>query len=294
MSCKICNQEKVTVIYEGQIRDGRFGQKTNSSVKMFQCTQCETIWHEPVEKDYEDYYTSTRYREKLENTSSIQKFYEMHDEESLQKLTYTGTKIFRDKLVMDIGCGGGAFLDYLLGVARKIIGIEPSKAYRDEMTKKGYKTFPYMKEAISEYANHVDIITSFDVIEHVEQPGDFLREIYQLLNKKGQAIIGTPTQTPIMCSLLGTAYKEFLFSVQHPWIFNEASLKILAKQVGFSKVEIKYYQRYGIGNCISWLINKEPKGNVEFDFVSATLDEVWKTECSTNKLSDYIVLYVEK
>lgn len=294
MACRICNQERVTVIYDGQIRDGGVGRKTSQVVKMFQCEGCGIIWHDPVEEDYEEYYESTRYREELESTTSIEKFYELHDEETLNKLTYTGTKIYRDKLVMDVGCGGGAFLDYLLGVAKRIIGVEPSTVYRNEMSKKGYKTYKYMKDAMNEYGNCIDVITSFDVIEHVNNPEEFLKEVYQLLNENGQAIIGTPTQTPIMCSLLGDTYKEFLFSVQHPWILNEKGLRMLAERVGFNKVEVKYYQRYGIGNCISWLINKEPRGNIKFDFISETLDEVWKKECNSSKLSDYIVLYVEK
>lgn len=67
-----------------------------------------------------------------------------------------------------------------------------------------------------------DVITSFDVIEHVEDPREFLQDVYDLLSPKRQAIIGTPTDAPVMRELLGEIYeKNQLFSTQHPWIFGE-------------------------------------------------------------------------
>lgn len=59
----------------------------------------------------------------------------MYDKESLDKLTYTGTDIFRHKIVAGIGCGCGTFLAFLSGMVQEIIAIEPSEVYRSVMRK---------------------------------------------------------------------------------------------------------------------------------------------------------------
>lgn len=98
-----------------------------------------------------------------------------------------------------------------------------------------------------------------------------------------------------MRNLLGEIYeKKLLFSTQHLWIFSESNLKMLAEQVGFKKVEIKYFQRYGIGNLLGWLREKQPCSDLKNVLIMDILDGMYKSECSVNKKADYIVMYLEK
>lgn len=295
MRCQICNGENIEINYEGYIRNGATNVKTKNKVEIYKCSDCGVIWHDKTDKDYEEYYVNEDYRRELESTSDINDFYRMHDFESFDKFTYVGTEASRNKVVADIGCGGGAFLDYLSGVAKEVIAIEPSRTYRSEMDKRGYRTYPFASEAIKDYNNKIDIVVSFDVIEHVDDPQEFLNEIYNLMGLGGKAIIGTPTQTPIMRELLGGIYEEkLLFSTQHLWIFGENNLKLMAEKAGFSNATVKYKQRYGLGNLLAWMQFHKPKGHFKYDFITETMDEVWKRECERQGLSDYILLYLEK
>lgn len=294
MKCEICGSERIKISYHGLIRDGGLGKYTDNPVTMFRCLDCGVIWHEQV-YDNKEYYESEKYRENLEGTSEEEEFYRLHDKESMDKFFYTGTEIFRKKIVADIGCGCGAFLDYLRGVADKVIAIEPSEKYRNIMKKKKFYTYAYSSEAHKEWHGKINIITSFDVIEHVQNPKDFIHDVYELLSYNGKAIIGTPTDAPIMRKLLGEVYeKELLFSTQHLWIFSEESLRLLAEQEGFAKISVKYFQRYGIGNMVGWIRDKKPGTAIQDDFISETLNTVWKSQCSENGLADYIVLYLQK
>ena len=117
------------------IRNGGLGKYTENAVDMWQCENCGVIWHEPVIEDTKAYYESKEYRNSLEGSTEQEMFYKLHDRETLDKFEYTGTEIFRHKVVSDIGCGAGAFLDFLKGVADTIIAIEPSEAYRVVMEK---------------------------------------------------------------------------------------------------------------------------------------------------------------
>lgn len=65
----------------------------------------------------------------------------------------------------------------------------------------------------------VEVVTSFDVIEHVENPRKFIKEVYELLAPNGTAIIGTPTDAPIMRELLGEVYEKNCCSVRNIYGF---------------------------------------------------------------------------
>lgn len=98
-----------------------------------------------------------------------------------------------------------------------------------------------------------------------------------------------------MRQLLGEIYeKKILFSVQHLWIFSEKNLELLAREAGFQKVEIKFFQRYGIGNLLGWLKKKEAKSDISASFITESLNNLWKNECSAYKMADYIVAYLYK
>lgn len=263
---------------------------------MYQCNECSVIWHEKT-LDTKTYYESQKYRKQLEGSSEEQDFYRLHDKESLDKFLYTGTSIFRNKVVADIGCGCGAFLDFIKGVASEVIAIEPSETYRKIMDRKGFRTYPYAMSVKSEsmYWGRIDVITSFDVIEHVESPFSFLEDVHGLLLDGGRAIIGTPTDAPIMRSLLGEVYEQKqLFSTQHLWVLGEKNLRHMAEKIGFSNIDVKFFQRYGIGNMLGWIKDKTQGTAITDRWASGTLDSVWRTQLAEKGLADYIVLYVTK
>ncbi len=295
MECKLCSSNRVKEVYKGLIRDGGIGKYTKSPVTMWQCETCNIIWHDLMKDDIQQYYESVNYRNSLEESSEIDVFYTLHDKETLAKFQYTGTDIFRHKVIADIGCGGGAFLDFLKGVAETVIAVEPSEKYRKIMDEKGFNTYAYAGEATADWSNKIDVITSFDVIEHVEDPLMFLKDIFELLKKGGKGIIGTPTDAPVMRKLLGEIYeKKLLLSTQHLWIFSENNLKMIAEKAGFKNIKIKYFQRYGIGNLLGWLKEQEPCSDIDESFITDSLDNVWKSECCAMGVADYMVLYLEK
>lgn len=293
MRCKICGCENIEVTYKGKIRNGKVGVSTLKDVEMYKCKNCLTIWHD-LSLDLNKFYESEDYRISLEGTSDIDTFYELHDYESMNKFECTGTEIFRNRTVADIGCGGGAFLDFISGLAKETIAIEPSNTYRKILREKGYKVFSYMSEALQTEKGKIDTIVSFDVIEHVEDSVAFVKEAYELLAYGGRCIIGTPTDAPVMRELLGETYESFLFSTQHPWVLSGNSFKEIAKKVGILQYDIQYYQRYGLGNLFYWLNYKKPGKQMKYDFISQAADKCWKSSLELEGKADYILFEFTK
>ncbi len=295
MKCEICGNSNINIIYDDYIRDGAPGTHTNIKYKMYQCDKCGTIWHDHSQKENETYYESKEYRDKLEGTALIDDYYRLHDFEVLDKFNYCGTTIFRNKTVADIGCGGGGFLDFLAGVSSDIVAIEPSLEYRNSLKKRGYHAYPYASDALPEWNGKIDVVTSFDVIEHVDDPIAFMKDVYDLLGEGGRGIIGTPTDCPVMRKLLGHVYEQkLLYSFQHIWILSKEGFELCCQNAGFKKVRIEFVQRYGLSNLVTWVAEREPKGHVEFDFVSKTLDSTYRRELEKQGLGDYIIAHVEK
>lgn len=293
MVCKLCGCDKITVTYEGKIRDGKAGNYTLYDEKIYRCLECGTMWHEAGENT-EDFYESDEYRKSVDGTSDIENFYNMHDGESLDKFHYTGTTIYRNKIVADIGCGGGAFLDYINLVAKAIIAVEPSLKFREEMIKKNFIVYPYAKDALKDWKSKIDIVVSFDVIEHVDCPDLFIKEIFDLLAQGGRAVIGTPTDSPVMRELMGTCWESFLFCTQHKWVLCEESFNFIARKYNIQNYKCRYYQRYGLGNAFHWLNDKMPNQHSSYGFISETLDFVWRSELERQGKSDYIVFEIRK
>ncbi len=292
--CSICNGDDISITYEGKIRNGAVGTLTEDDYQIFRCNRCGVSWHEIRTYEPQKYYEGTTYRESVNGSSEIAVHYEICDKLALNKIRVMGTEGYRGKVIADIGSAGGVLLDYFKGVAKKTIGIEPSSTQRKELVSKGHEAYDYCQNALKDYREAVDIAVSFDVIEHVEEPQSFVDEIYELLAKGGKVILGTPTDYPLLRKEIGKLFEEFMFDVQHPWIFSEDSLKILFANAGFRNITIIKKQQYGLGNFVSWLVDKKPKGDIQLEWISETMDTAFKEMAIERYGGDYLLVFAEK
>lgn len=295
MKCSICSSENVRIIYHGELKTGLLKDWTEKEYDVHQCQNCKTIWNEAYrDLNIEDYYESSEYRTRIETDTSIEAYCNKYDKDVLDKLMMTGTDIFRGKFVADIGCGGGSFLDFIKGVAAQTIAIEPSAIYREGLKEKGHKAYTYASEAKEEFSNRIDVITSFDVIEHVESPEKFLKDAYNLCSEGGNVIIGTPTDYPVLRQMLGRTFDRFIFQVQHPWVLSDKAMEIMAERVGFKNIRIEYKQKYGLGNLLSWLLDNTPRGDINYEFIDKGVDAAYRKSMSKADVCEYIILYATK
>ncbi|MDR1865290.1 MAG: class I SAM-dependent methyltransferase [Bacteroidales bacterium] len=292
--CSICGSSDTAVICRVPLRTGTGMKRTQKPYDIYRCAACDTIWHENDAYSSREYYETAQYRMELEGSSSIEDFYARHDRECLDKFRYTGTDIFRNKIVADIGCGGGGWLDFLKGVARTTVAVEPSETYRKHLKEKGHRAYPYMNDAARDFPCMTDVLASFDEIEHVDDPQLFADDAFRLLKEGGRLIVGTPTDLRHLRELLGAEFDSFVFSVQHPWVFAEKGLRLLFEKAGFKDVTVKQYMRYGLGNVFAWLKERTPNGDVDFPCISQTVNEAWKANLAETGYGDYLVVHAVK
>jgi hypothetical protein len=77
----------------------------------------------------------------------------------------------------------------LQSVAR--YGIESCKDFHQNLQAKGHKTFTDLNQAKQELKGNKDVVVSFALIEYVQEPLQYLPDIYDLLKSNGVCYLET-------------------------------------------------------------------------------------------------------
>lgn len=105
----------------------------------------------------------------------------------------------KKQTVLDAGCGAGygSYILATLGKASQVIGVDISKDainYASQLYKQ--KNISFLTSDIRQLTeisnNSIDLAVSFEVIEHIKEQNEFLREIKRILSKNGIMIVSTP------------------------------------------------------------------------------------------------------
>jgi 2-polyprenyl-3-methyl-5-hydroxy-6-metoxy-1,4-benzoquinol methylase len=130
-----------------------------------------------------------------------------------ERVAYIKEKIFdipAKKLnVLDVGCGPGYFIDYLRDIGIKYKGLEMAQFLIDLCRERGLYV---SKNNISqEPDNSYNLVTLFDVLEHLDEPLPFFEELNRKLCKGGYVLAYTPNIHSLAFYLMEEA--EFALSL---------------------------------------------------------------------------------
>lgn len=88
---------------------------------------------------------------------------------------------------LDVGCNTGSLLDYARSKGCLTYGVEPSVASQSILTEKGHEVF----SSVEVISGQFDVITAFDLVEHLYDLTDFFARMHGLLAKGGVLILLT-------------------------------------------------------------------------------------------------------
>src|SRR5437764_599946 len=96
--------------------------------------------------------------------------------------------------LLDVGCSCGYFLEVAAGEGYDVHGLEFSASAIAAAN--AALQLRISRESIdrlkTEHRGSFQVVTAFDLIEHLDQPKDFLRKTWGLLSKGGALAISTP------------------------------------------------------------------------------------------------------
>lgn len=156
---------------------------------------------------------------------------------------------------LDIGAGAGLFSNLMAEEGALVHGIEPQKTFREFALKKF--GISLNSETIDDhywqqdFAGFFDVITLWDVLEHVNFPAETLRELYNVTKEGGWLFLDTPRRDSVFYKIGEWSYRfsngsnssifESIYSSQpfrHKQIFTLHQLIQLVEKVGFSVISM--------------------------------------------------------
>lgn len=151
-------------------------------------------------------------------------------------------------IILDVGCGGGLFLQMLLerdenGRNRKRVAVgldfsldAASAAWRREGVPAVCATLSLPPFQPSSCA----AITMFHVLEHLYDPGSYLEEAHRLLRPKGRLIVQVPNAACWQFLLFGERWNG-IDVPRHLINFRQSDLESLLDHCGFEIVRHKHF-----------------------------------------------------
>jgi 2-polyprenyl-3-methyl-5-hydroxy-6-metoxy-1,4-benzoquinol methylase len=243
--CPLCKKEMILFAKNKDIQKNS-GEELYSA---FECKNCNILFQYPFWKSEETtgFYQSNYYAHtdnlKLPRSLRILDFYMKNNFFSKLLSPFIRRKLFpyyqgilNSKKVLDIGCGKGSFLDLMKKYNKKTYGIEPSDQAKAIATRKGHiiidKTFFYSSEKELKF----DLITMFQVAEHLSVQEIFeeniFSKIYDLLEEGGQLVIETPNYECNYAKKFKSDWRA-LELPRHLVIFSPKSISKILNDKGF-------------------------------------------------------------
>ena len=155
--------------------------------------------------------------------------------------------------ILDLGCSSGAFLQSLRGKDWDLYGIEMSEeSARRAVAATGAKVFVGHILEAQFPPESFDVITCFDVLEHLYEPQRVMARIAEWLKPGGVFYVLVPNAD----SAEGRVFRSYWHGLElprHLFHYSPASLKLLAESVGLQTVSIETQRNPAVGTSLRYV-----------------------------------------
>jgi 2-polyprenyl-3-methyl-5-hydroxy-6-metoxy-1,4-benzoquinol methylase len=231
--------------------------------QLYKCNSCEAT-SPNIDMSAETWQIESIY----ENEDYRKKFMrETHDQFAYRKKQFgveryqyscERLRLSKDARVLDLGCGAGFYLSVLADKGIQYKGLEVAK-HLVEYCQVNQKLNVEPTKLEDEPCGHYNLITMFDVIEHLSDPVCLLSTVKEKLKKGGYCIAYTPNIHSLGWELMGSRH-NCLLPFEHLCFFNLKSLNYLAKESG---LKIYSIETYGV-DLMDYLLMKEHEDDTNY------------------------------
>lgn len=237
------------------------------------CNDCQFVFTAriPTLKELIDHY-STYGRNDYLSPITIKRYHEILD--FLEPFRKT------NKLI-DVGCGIGHFLQVAKERGWKVYGTEFTDEAIDICEQKGIIMQKGALDASKYTPEMFDVIVSFEVIEHINNPNEELNNFTQILRKGGGVYVTTPNFNAISRTYLKDKWSVIEYP-EHLSYYTPKTLSHVFKKHGFNK---KWIQTTGVSFTRLEAAKSMGAEKKKVDLVSNhTTDERLRSKMETNLL----------
>jgi len=207
------------------------------------CQNCETVFVSPRPSlkllhefyvESRNYYFWNKYIFPKSEETRREKIFKPRVERTV---AFADHFLSRYESIMEVGAGFGTFCEGLVKSKRfkKVLALEPTPDLAETCRKRSLETLEMPVEDLPEDVK-VDIITSFEVIEHLFSVEEFFHNCAKHLKAPGLLILSCPNFQGFDFQILGIKYEGV--DHEHLNYFNPNSLKLLIERCGFQVLEL--------------------------------------------------------
>jgi SAM-dependent methyltransferase len=139
--------------------------------------------------------------------------------------------------ILDVGCGGGAFLDTMKQLGWETHGRDPSPQACDVVARKGHRVRRGTAADIDDPPESYDVVYLYHVLEHTFSPRETLARLHDVLKPGGRLVMAVPNYGGLQMRLFGR-YSSALDPPRHLYQFERQTLRRYLYAAGFRDVEI--------------------------------------------------------
>jgi len=235
---------------------------------LVKCLNCDLIFTNPIfdEEHYKNIYKSNEYQEIVkelcENSHEYRK-----KRFGVERINNIKKYLKVDKpKILDVGCSTGFFVEAAIENNCKCIGIDLNPSAIDFGKKRGLEL--YKKDLLDVTDLNFDVITLFDVLEHLINPSEILDKIFNILKKGGLVSIYVPNYDSASRILMGKD-AHFIWPTHHLNYFNIQTISDFLERRGF-QIEDVNTEGLDIFDYI-WKLNSESKETKILENISSEI-----------------------
>ena len=140
--------------------------------------------------------------------------------------------------VLDIGCSIGASVEAGKRLGWDSYGVDVSQTAVDFCVSKGLDCLKIDEHRLPFEDNSFDVLTSWHVIEHVDDVNVTLAEWFRVLRPGGILVLETPDSQCLKARRLGSDYQTF-WPFDHLYTFTRSNMCSFLERAGFSVLPSK-------------------------------------------------------
>ena len=282
MGCNICGKNSFKILYQGKNgKDYRYYSSGNHG-RIVRCDNCGLIYVNPIEKGIEKNYETIEDRDYLKSKEARTETFK-RDLREIEKYKKKGK-------ILDIGCGPGLFLKVAKDNEWEDYGVELSKWAFDYGKNMGVNIINKRLEKVKFNDEFFDVITLWDVIEHVENPSGLLLEIKRILKNDGIIVLNTPNIGSAFAKIMGKRWWNLMG--MHIYYFDKKTIIKILEKNGYKIIKIKSYSRIIIPRySVEWIKNYK----IIYSFLKFIFDKTFLGNIKIRvNFFDNMVVYAKK
>ncbi len=237
VKCNLCGRDEWRIRYPSTMNNAEdldvdlfrcTSPGYGSHAQIVQCAHCGLVFANPrwTTSELEAAYEAVEDKTYVEERQGREITFRKHLD-ALEKVTGPGN----GRSLLDVGAYIGVFVEVATAAGWEAYGIEPSSWAVEQAKQQGLPVYQGTQDTPVFDGRKFEVITMWDVIEHVSDPAAELRKSFQLLKPGGWLVVHTMNIDSLTARLMGRRWPWLMD--MHLTYFSQKTMAAMLNAAGF-------------------------------------------------------------